>query len=292
MMKKIQIIDSFTLKVIALISMFIDHFAATVLTFFEMAAYEDRKGSVCGITISILNAINNNMEMFQKIILIMRIIGRVAFPIYCFLLVKGFTYTRCKWKYALRLLVFAFISELPFDIAFNDIKRAEFVMYNNVFFTLFIGLIFIWGIDYICKFKDELIKKYKKQNSENVMDKQIKLKCVGIEMLRIMALVVFSIVIYVLTILCSSDYGMAGVMCILAMYIWRKNNIVSFVIGTLLVYFITCNSLQLFALMGVIPIIMYNEKKGKSMKWLFYIFYPAHLTAFVLISIWLGIYNF
>ena len=64
------------------------------------------------------------------------------------------------------------------------------------------------------------------------MDKQIKLKCVGIEMLRIIALVGYAIVIYVLTIRVSSDYGMAGVMCILAMYIWRRNNIVSFVIVT------------------------------------------------------------
>jgi hypothetical protein len=278
-MKKIQVVNSFTLKLIALISMFIDHFSATILTYLEMTAYQGEQEQLSGWVKNLINYINNNMNNFQNIALGMRIIGRIAFPIYCFLLVQGFNYTRCKWKYALRLLIFAFISEWPFDVAFNERKYPEFRIYNNVFFTLFIGMIFIWGIEGVKKLREYLIKR----NSTNI-------KRVGIELLYVLTLMVLMVAIYIITIICTSDYGMAGVVCIFAMYIAKKNNIVSFCLGTFLVYLITCNFLQLYAFFGLIPIIMYNGQKGKSMKWFFYIFYPAHLLLFILVSMWMGIY--
>ncbi len=103
------------LKIIAVIAMFLDHLAATVLVrclvtgvFWDQAAW---------------------YEVYQ----VMRNIGRVAFPIYCFLLVEGFIHTSDRRKYALRLFLFALISEIPFDLAFNA-QVLEFG-YQNVFFT-------------------------------------------------------------------------------------------------------------------------------------------------------------
>ncbi|NLC03985.1 MAG: TraX protein, partial [Tissierellia bacterium] len=91
------------LKIIALISMVIDHYGA----------------------------------IFQSGIDIYRIIGRLAFPIYAFLLVEGYTHTRDVKKYGRRLLIFALVSELPFDLAFYG--KLSFT-HQNIFFTLFIGL--------------------------------------------------------------------------------------------------------------------------------------------------------
>ena len=110
-----------TLKLIAIITMLIDHIGAAVIARLLIAG----QGS----------------EMLYKIYYAMRAVGRVAFPIFCFLLVEGFFYTGSRKKYALRLFGFALLSEIPFDLAFSG-KILEFG-YQNVFFTLLIGLLTI-----------------------------------------------------------------------------------------------------------------------------------------------------
>lgn len=88
-----------TLKLIAIITMLIDHIGAAVIARLLIAG----QGS----------------EMLYKIYYAMRAVGRVAFPIFCFLLVEGFFYTGSRKKYALRLFGFALLSEIPFDLAFS-----------------------------------------------------------------------------------------------------------------------------------------------------------------------------
>ena len=124
--KKPEIAGS-TLKIIALVTMLIDHIAATLL----LELIRDGIGG----------------KALIDVYWVMRSVGRMAFPIYCFLLVEGFKYTSDRTKYALRLVCFAAISEIPFDMAFNNGKAD--MSSNNVFFTLFIGLLTIIVIDWI-----------------------------------------------------------------------------------------------------------------------------------------------
>lgn len=69
---------------------------------------------------------------------VLRIIGRLAFPIYCYLLAFGFRHSRSRGRYLLRLTAFAVLSELPFNYCFHG--RVGFEM-SNVYFTLALGLI-------------------------------------------------------------------------------------------------------------------------------------------------------
>lgn len=79
----------------------------------------------------------------------MRAVGRLAFPLFAFLLVEGFLHTRSVGRYCLRLAVFAVLSEPCFD--FSRTGGLWDPSYQNVFFTLLLGLLAIWGLDRLAR---------------------------------------------------------------------------------------------------------------------------------------------
>ena len=124
-----------TLKIIAIIAMAIDHFAASIILYgILMQQNPSFLGHPVSMTIPWWN-------IYQ----VMRFIGRIGFPVFCFLLIEGFLHTSSKKKYATRLFLFALVSEFPFDYALFNTPFAP--GYQNVFFTLFLGLLTIWAID-------------------------------------------------------------------------------------------------------------------------------------------------
>ena len=98
-----------TIKMIAIVSMLIDHTAATILErMLSQQLFPEMEG------------------WLNLLYLVMRGIGRLGFPIFIFLLVEGLEHTRNRWKYLLRLVIFALVSELPFDMAFTLTKAEIF----------------------------------------------------------------------------------------------------------------------------------------------------------------------
>ena len=207
-------LNSFQLKSIAIITMLIDHTGAII---------------------------------FPEYI-IFRLIGRISFPIFCFLLVEGFYHTGNLFKYMMRLGIFALVSEIPYDLAlYRECVNFE---RQNVFFTLLVGILMMSAI--------------KKTNS-------IAVKIVDV----ILAM-------WAAQFLCS-DYGMKGILLIAIYYFTRDHLAAKGILGAVW-NFIWNPSVQGYGALASIPIMLYNGKKGRSMKYLFYVFYPVHLLILYFIS--------
>lgn len=210
-----QRLDGTVLKLIACLSMFIDHL-----------------GAVCF----------SGMMGF-------RIIGRLAFPIYCFLLVEGAVHTHDMKKYILRMGIFALISEVPFDLAFYH--RLVYTGHQNVFFTLGLGLLAIWFLEHPIEQLD----------IPDVLYKLLVIIAAGL-----------------IAEFFNTDYGFTGIAVICIFYYLRGQPQLKYPIAAILLA--AMGGVEFYAVLVLIPILLYNGQRGrqtKVMQYGFYIFCPAHL---------------
>ena len=217
------------LKMIAIVAMAIDHIAAVLI--------ETGSGQV----------LTHGWELYFT----MRTIGRVAFPIFCYLLVEGFIHTKNRKKYGLRLLLFALISEIPFDLAFYN--TWFYPEYQNVFFTLLIGLIVL------CWYE----------------------KAAGDPLKQSLSIVIGCGA----SVFLQCDYNIIGIVMILIFYVFKEKKVIMFLFGGILS---AIESISCFgaAALAMIPIYYYNGEKGKrNIKYFFYWFYPTHLTLLFLLKL-------
>lgn len=187
----------------------------------------------------------------------LRLIGRIAFPIFCFLLVEGFLHTRNLWRYAFRLFLFALISEIPFDLAFH--QTLFYKDQQNVFFTLLIGLLVISILHNL---------------EETLKDKPvIYLIC------RAIAIAAGMGIAWCL----KTDYSYIGVLAITLLYVFHRQRTSAIACACFFLCFSSVTEITSFA---SVPLIMaYNGKRGLSLKYVFYLFYPIHLLILYLISL-------
>ena len=239
-MIKIKFINSNLLKILAIIFMLLDHMWATIIP--------------------------GNQWMTN--------VGRLAFPIFAFLIVEGFTHTSNLNKYIKRLFIFALISEIPFNLIYTG--SWIFPFHQNVMFTLLLGLLCISEMDKV------------KNN------KEIKFRIKSI--LKLVLYLLISIIGFV-------DYGITGVLTIIVFYIFKdfKYAWLGQMISLIFLYIVFFKGqsvvinifdfeyflpLQSIGILSLIPIWLYNGKKGKKNKliqYIFYCFYPVHMLAIYLI---------
>ena len=244
-------ISGSTLKLIAIIAMLIDHIGAIVLERMLRLGNTGLERMEIGIGI----------EGLYVIYLVMRLIGRLGFPIFCFLLIEGLQYTKDIKKYAIRLFLFAIISEVPFDLGFAG--SGIYWQYQNVFFTLFIGLLVMIGFR---KLEDS--KKW-----GTISGYLLYLLVLGVGMGAAELL--------------QTDYSAMGVLTIAAMYQYRRKRVLSAGIGCAILTVMSILEVTAFA--TLLPIGLYNGKRGWNIKWLFYVFYPVHILVLYLIACGLGL---
>lgn len=175
----------------------------------------------------------------------MRVIGRVAFPIYAYCLAEGFRYTSDYRRYLGRLALFAILSEIPFDLAFYGVPFS--FAHQNVFFTLTLGLILLWVLE---RCREQL------------------LLCAG----------AFAVLCFLAQAL-HMDYGAGGLLMVFAFYLARQGT--SPWIGWGIFVFINlfgyAGGVQWAAILALLPIGLYSGKAGKKKQRFFYWIYPLHL---------------
>lgn len=251
--KQAEGITGSTLKLIAMITMLIDHIAATLI--YRTMNHEMLINGI--VTIEQKDAYISEHIIMYGAYMVMRAIGRIAFPIFCFLLVEGFLYTRNKGKYALRLGIFALISEIPFDLAVrNTICSLEG---QNVFFTLLLGLLAM-----ICL--ERIKKKYGEKKG-----------------LFFLTMIFFMGIAFFL----KTDYAAGGVWVIIVMYLFHEDKMKRMGFGVFAL--LSCGMMECFAFVNLFFIDKYNGKRGSSLKYIFYLFYPVHLLILALICMELKI---
>lgn len=241
-------VSASVLKSIAYLSMLIDHYFAVV--FYKQISWMAAQG--------------NPLSGANIIYRVGRSIGKLAFILFAFMAVEGFIHTRSRTKYLLRLFIFALFSEIPFDLAMSG-SMASFDK-QNVFFTLFLGVLALCLIEY----------------------------AKGHPILQILSALACGISASLL----NTDYAIMGVFLIVTLYLCRKDFVMQFLIGSLVIYFgiilidvyqnwehgyslvqyMNFGLRELYGLGAFGPIYFYNGKKGRQLPRLcYYMFYPVHL---------------
>ena len=212
-----KILSNFDLKILAIITMTIDHIGAIIYP---------------------------NIDAF-------RIIGRISFPIFCFLLVEGFKHTHNRFRYFIRLLLFAIITQPIYDYSFNNHEL-------NILFTFSLSFLLLSSIEFIKK----IINKYNK-GIENYLYKTI-------------SYLLIYIIFLILSIILNVDYQALGISLVLIIYL-SPNILLSLLLYLIIAITLDVNNIQLYSLIAFIFIYFYNGKKGKNIKYFFYLYYPLHL---------------
>ena len=257
-------ISSFVLKMIAITAMLIDHIGGVVL---ETHIDQLAPGVMMTGGPEEIQTLAMAHPALMLTYLIFRLIGRFGFPLFAFMIAEGFTHTRSVKKYALNLGIFALISELPFNLASR--RRLFCPSYQNVFFTLLLGLLCIWAIHEFAESKRFGEEKWKQV------------------LITILAVVVCAGAAELL----GTDYGMWGVSAIAILYILRKRRKTAFALACLILTIM--NSMEITAFLMLIPIALYNGERGPKLnKYIFYAFYPVHLAILYLIALSLGFVTF
>lgn len=206
-------------------------------------------------TIAIITMVIDHVGLlFFPQVFMFRLIGRISFPIFAFLIVNGVVHTSNFNKYILRLSVFALISQIPFYLMTQAVGSPGMTL--NIFFTLLLGAV--------------LLRQYTRVKN--------------IYLSAIATIGVFLLATYV-----NIDYGFYGIMLIISFYIFKKSapiGVLALLLSTIYYYTVPGGSdLQMFALLAVPIIALYKdgEVMSKRYRTLLYWFYPVHICILLMI---------
>lgn len=244
-------LDGNQLKLIAVVSMLIDHTGMLIVGY-----------GILPLAVPDAEA----YRMWLGIYFAMRSVGRIAFPVYAYLLMEGYTHTGNWKKYALRLGIFALLSELPFD-RMTARQMGNCWQLQNVFFTLLLGLLMMKALDAV---------RWRGQEKGGLQ--------IGFDSALLLQIGVIGITCG-LAWLIRSDYDYIGIMLIAVFYWFRGERGKQCLSGfawlawTLWEWYYIAGLAAAFVL-----IYLYNGRRGRvRWKYGFYLFYPVHMIVLLFI---------
>lgn len=227
------------LQIVAMVTMLCDHVAKVIIYPVIIGRYSN----------DWLSSHSYILRMYDALVFL----GKISFPIFAFFIVEGFFKTHSIYSYMKRLFLFAILSEIPYDLATSS-KIINFDK-QNVIWTLLVGLVCLFVIDY---FKNSKLGLYKVIGS-------------------------VSIIILIASFLNLDWRVYPGIVLILWFYLAHRSKKVSLLLGYCLM--IPDVGFMSGAELSFLLLYFYNQKRGCGNRWLFYIFYPAHLLVLYLIQI-------
>lgn len=214
--------SNYQLKLIAIITMTIDHIGHFIL--------------------------DPTTDMY----LMFRIVGRLAFPIFAYLLIVGYFKTSNFAKYLITILVLGLMFQLP--TLYSPLINGD----GNIFLTLSLGLILIYVLD---------------ANFNNI------LKCIA------------GIVLVWMFKLLNLDYGILAAIMFITYYLVQKhefnmvNKLVIMIVPYTIYSYLYMSKLQIYGLLAIPLILIYNGERGKYInKYFFYAYYPIHILVIIYID--------
>ena len=194
--------------------------------------------------------------------IVLRIVGRIAFPIFAYMIAEGCFYTKNRGKYLGMIAALAVGCQLVYYFAMGS-------LYQSVLITFTLSILVIFAVDFF-----------------------IKKRTFGRGCLMAVAILGVMFAAVVAPILWKSqgfqiDYGILGVMLPIAVYYmpnkaWKITAVAALLSIRAAIY----GEIGWFALAAVPLLALYNGQRGKyRLKYLFYIFYPTHLVAIYVISL-------
>ena len=191
---------------------------------------------------------------------ILRWIGRMAFPIFIFLLIEGYFHTHSKPQYFLRLVLFALLSQMPFGLVF---RQDPFCLtYLNTLFTLSIGFLVVWIIDGLLYLKNSL------PHTAAILYSIAGLFCIAL-------------LLYLANRL-HVDYRHCGVLAVAAGFLAARRGAHRCIVYACICLVLLCFYDMEIAALLMLPLIqMYHGKRGRRsalFQYACYMFYPVHLV--------------
>ena len=205
-------------------------------------------------------------------------IGRLTLPIFAFLLVEGYFHTKNLKKYVTRLLIFAVLSEIPFNLAMGS--SVFYPLHQNILWSFLISI--------------GLIHWNETARSKGKLWIRILVGCTTV------------VLGYIAGLVTLVDYHNAGILTVLVFYFFRGHKWWNYIGQFICLWYINMEMLggftyefqflgntvyfarQGLALLALIPIWMYRGKQGlhnKAIQYSYYAFYPLHLLVLALIKI-------